>query len=298
MTLSFEERAQRAWEDLSISDNFIFLRVMQNRDLCKRLIERILHIRIRELAYPHMEKTIDLRLDSKSVRLDVYVEDEQGTVYNIEMQTTKGRDGELTKRTRYYQAMIDMDLLGKNFYYDHLRQTYIIFVCTFDLFGLEQRIYTFRNMCAELPDLALGDGATKIFLNAKGLRGAVDEDIEHFLKYVNGVRTGGTFIEELEKEVERVKYQKETRRSFMTLYMEYQRHRLDGLEEGRRAGMEQGRREGMEKGRREGMEKGRREGVLDMARSLLTLNVPLDVIEKSSGMTRAEILALQQTSAE
>ena len=110
----------------------------------------------------------------------------------------------------------------------------------------------------------------------------MDEDIEHFLKYVNGVRTGGTFVEELEKEVERVKYQKETRRSFMTLYMEYQRHRLDGLEEGRRAGMEQG----------------RREGVLDMARSLLTLNVPLDVIEKSSGMTRAEILALQQTSAE
>ena len=65
MTLSFEERAQRAWEDLSISDNFIFLRVMQNKDLCKRLIERILHIKIRDLSYPHTEKTIDLRLDSK-----------------------------------------------------------------------------------------------------------------------------------------------------------------------------------------------------------------------------------------
>ena len=45
-------------------------------------------------------------------------------------------------------------------------------------------------------------------------------------------------------------------------------------------------------GRAEGRAEGHREGMLDMARSLLKLNVPLEVIEKSSGLTRAEILAL------
>ena len=35
-----------------------------------------------------------------------------------------------------------------------------------------------------------------------------------------------------------------------------------------------------------------------MARSLLALNVLIDVIEQSSGMTRAEILALQETAPE
>ena len=260
------------------------------KDLCKRLIERILHIKIRDLSYPHTEKTIDLRLDSKAVRLDVYVEDEAGTVYNIEMQTAKGADGALAKRTRYYQAMIDLDLIGKGVYYDQLRQTYIIFVCTFDLFGLEQRIYTFRNTCVELPALELGDGATKIFLNAKGLKGAVDADLEGFLRYVNGKVVQGQFAEALAKEVERVKIQKEARREYMTLYMQYQQYHRDGLEAGRR----EGRREGLREGRREG----RREGVLDMARSLLALNVPIDVIEQSSGMTRAEILALQETAPE
>ena len=252
------------------------------KDLCKRLIERILHIKIRDLSYPHTEKTIDLRLDSKAVRLDVYVEDEAGTVYNIEMQTAKGADGALAKRTRYYQAMIDLDLIGKGVYYDQLRQTYIIFVCTFDLFGLEQRIYTFRNTCVELPALELGDGATKIFLNAKGLKGAVDADLEGFLRYVNGKVVQGQFAEALAKEVERVKIQKEARREYMTLYMQYQQYHRDGLEAGRR----------------EGLREGRREGVLDMARSLLALNVPIDVIEQSSGMTRAEILALQETAPE
>lgn len=281
MAQNTEERALRAWEELSISDNFIFQRVMQNKNLCKRLIERILHIKIRELDYPHTEKSIDLRLDSKSVRLDVYVEDESGTIYNIEMQTTKGHGDELVKRTRYYQGMIDMDLLGKGVYYDQLRQTYIIFICTFDPFGMDERIYTFRNACLEIPHLLLGDGAAKIFLNAKGLKGVVDADIENFLHYVDGREAAGGFTETLAKEVERVKHQDETRREYMTLYMEYQKHHQEGVKEG------------LQRGRREG----RREGLIAMARSLLALNVPLDVIEKSSGMTREEILTLQTPAA-
>ena len=126
--------------------------------------------------------------------------------------------------------------------------------------------------------MELGDGATKIFLNAKGLKGAVDADLEGFLRYVNGKVVQGQFAEALAKEVERVKIQKEARREYMTPYMQYQQYHRDGLEEGRR--------------------EGRREGILDMARSLLALNVPIDVIAQSSGMTRAEILALQETAPE
>ena len=48
----------------------------------------------------------------------------------------------------------------------------------------------------------------------------------------------------------------------------------------------------LEEGREVGRVEGHREGMIDMARSLLALNVPVEVIEKSSGLTRAEILAL------
>ena len=75
----------------------------------------------------------------------------------------------------------------------------------------------------------------------------------------------------------------------MTLYMEYQKYRRDGMEEGLREGLREGRREGLLEGRRR---------MLEMARSLLALNVPVEVIEKSSGMTREEILALQDVSVE
>ena len=46
----------------------------------------------------------------------------------------------------------------------------------------------------------------------------------------------------------------------------------------------------LEEGRLEGRAQGHREGMLDMARSLRKLNISLEVIEKSSGLTRAEIL--------
>lgn len=58
---------------------------MQNKRLCQHLIEKILQIKIVEITYPDTEKSLDVRWDSKSVRLDVYVKDETGRVYDIEM---------------------------------------------------------------------------------------------------------------------------------------------------------------------------------------------------------------------
>ena len=49
-----------------------------------------------------------MRIDSKSVRLNVYVDDADGTVYNLEMQTVKDME-ELVRRIRYYHSLIDID---------------------------------------------------------------------------------------------------------------------------------------------------------------------------------------------
>mgnify|MGYP000950953753 CR=1 FL=1 len=277
MEKEWEAEALEAWKRLSIQDNFIFQRVMQNVKLCKWLLERILKIKIREIRYPDTEKSISIRLDSKAIRLDVYVEDEIGTVYNIEMQTTKGHDGELARRTRYYQGMIDMDLLRKGVYYDDLRQTYIIFICTFDLFGMDERIYTFRNQCMEQPELELGDGTTKIFLNAKGLKGRVDEDLEDFLQYVDGKPARSRFTQEMAQEVESVKRQDEMRREFVTLYMEYQKQRREGAAEG------------FERGRREGRIEGRMIGTMRTALKFMNAGTPLKTAAKIADVSEEEL---------
>ncbi|WP_294147113.1 Rpn family recombination-promoting nuclease/putative transposase [uncultured Selenomonas sp.] len=219
----------KTWDELTIRDNFLFLKVMQNRRICKRLIEKILGIRIRRISYPVTEKAIDIRYDSKSVRLDVFVEDDKGTLYDIEMQTTDGdTPDELPKRARYYQAMMDMDVLNKGEFYTKLRTSFVIFICTFDPFGAGQSFYTFEETCKENPTLTMGDETTKIFLNSQGNRDGLDPDIVAFLDYVNGLVAKGRFAKDIEKEVRKVKEHKETRWEYMTLMMEMKKQRSEG----------------------------------------------------------------------
>ena len=70
-------------------------------------------------------KVIDLLLESKNIRLDIYVKDENNTVYNVEMQ--RGKHKSLPKRLRYYQGNIDLDLISKGENYRKLAKRYIIF---------------------------------------------------------------------------------------------------------------------------------------------------------------------------
>ena len=230
----------KQWEELTIQDNFLFQKVMQNRRICKHLIEKILGIRIEKITFPESEKSVENRYDSKSIRLDVYVHDENGRVYDIEMQCTNGSEGELPKRTRYYQAMIDMDELKKGQYYTELKESFIIFICTFDPFGENLPMYTFRHRCIEKEGLELGDLATKIFLNAKGKSDTIDPDIAAFLRYVDGKAAEGAFTEAISQEVARIKEHAETRQEYMTLMMALQESKREGHAEGVKEGIEIG----------------------------------------------------------
>ena len=138
-----DTRKRKKFEELTIADDFMLAKVMLNKELCRQFLEMILSIRIREITYLQEQKNIDNDYDAKSVRLDVYVDDEKGTVYDIEMQV--GRKGNLPKRSRYYQGAIDMGLLEKGKDYARLPESYIIFICTFDPFGTGQNLYTFFN---------------------------------------------------------------------------------------------------------------------------------------------------------
>ena len=58
----------KIWENLTIADNFIFQKVMRKKRLCKRFIEKILHIKIRKIMFPETEKGIK-RADKDDISL-------------------------------------------------------------------------------------------------------------------------------------------------------------------------------------------------------------------------------------
>lgn len=221
------------WESLDISNDFLFGKVMQNPDLCKELLQRILpDLNIERIEYPELQKSIKEGAESRGIKLDVYIKDDKNIVYNIEMQASGSK--ELPKRSRYYQGMVDLQLLeAGDKSYMKLNKTYIIFICTFDLYGKGRHIYTFENICKEDNSLSMGDEATKIFLNSDSDMDDVGKELRAFLDYVKGIKvTNDDFIDRLEEAVKRAKANKKWRRDYMTMEMLERVKFEEGLDEG------------------------------------------------------------------
>lgn len=220
----------KRFEELEFKDDFMFGVIMRNPKYCKPFLETILGIKISHIEYPKSQETIDLSSDAKSVRLDIYVEDGKGTVYNIEMQTT-GNKG-LPKRMRYYQGMIDLNILEKGSSYKNLKKSFVIFVCTFDLFGKGFHVYTFENRCVQDLELPLGDDTTKIILNTKGTKDDVSQEMKRLLNFIDGQKPEDDFTRELAEAVQSARDNEKWRLDYMTLQMSYQEKFEQGVEQG------------------------------------------------------------------
>ena len=223
----------KAYEELELKDDFMFSVIMRDPKYVKPFLETILRIKIAKIEYPEVQKNIDIAAGAKGIRLDVYVEDEKHTVFNLEMQTTTARN--LPKRMRYYQGMIDLNILEKGDDYNHLKKSYVIF--TFDPFGLGRHIYTFENRCSEDTALTLNDGTVKIILNTKGTLDDVSPEMKRLLDYVDGKGVSDTFTRDLEEAVQSARQNEKWRLDYMTLQQEYrerfQEGKVEGIKEGK-----------------------------------------------------------------
>ena len=223
------------YEQLTFTDDFMFCKVLtKNPELCHELLELIIGRKVGQFTRLDKQQPIELTADGKGVRFDVYSEDDTGTVYDCEMQATK--NGNLAKRSRYYQGMIDLNLIERSADYRQLKKSYVIFICPFDAFGEGLHKYTFENLCKERPQIGLGDEATKIFLCAGGDADDVSDDMKDFLDWLTGKEGRSKLVQNLNNAVRKVKDRKEWRTEYMTLLMRDQEMMQKGREEGREQG--------------------------------------------------------------
>ena len=268
---SGKHSAIKPWEDLTIADDYMFKLVMRHPNICKRLIEKILNIKIKHIDYLDDEKSLKFRYSGKGIRLDVYVEGDD-TIYDIEMQVRDYGDTEIAYRTRYYQSMIDVEALAAGTDYKKLKKSYIIFICPFALFGGHRHMYTFRNICLQDKTLELNDGTTKVFLCSDGQLDDVTPDIKAFLDYIKGLPTNDEFVNSIDHFIKEIKIKEEERVSYMTFAMKIQ--------------------EAHDEGRAEGRAEGTREMAINTAIDMLRDNEPIEKIIKYSRLTEEQIREL------
>jgi predicted transposase/invertase (TIGR01784 family) len=206
------------------------------------VLEIILGREIALSCMPQTEKEVRKLPDKRMARIDVWVKDEEDTVYDVESQGTNTYN--LPKRSRYYQGTIDAKLLDPgttNF--NKLNSIFIIMIMPFDLFGEDRYIYTFTMKSDENPEIELKDGATRIFLNTHGKnKDEVSPDLIELLSYIEYTNDLGDdeiqskYVRDLKRHVDSIKHDREVSVRYMQKWEEMAYEREEGREEGRREG--------------------------------------------------------------
>ena len=153
--------------ELNLTDKFLFDETTEDFAAYEALVSVLLENDVHFLTQPETEKEYRLSPELRQIRLDVIAMDENKELYYTEMQ--KLNTGNLIKRSRYYQAQIDVSLLPpgeRNF--NRLNNSCMILIAPFDLFGRKLYRYTFEGTCRECPDLKLNDGSKRVFINLHG----------------------------------------------------------------------------------------------------------------------------------
>ena len=289
--------SETKFEDLKISNDFMFKEVMKsNKGLCKRLVGSIMQQDIEDIVYIETEKTLQPYYDSRGIRLDVILADENHTRYNLEMQArnviSKAGVALLPKRTRYYQSVIDMDMLKKGENFDQLNPLVLIFICTFDFYKEGRYVYTFKSRCLENLELELANDVTVKLVNAKGKQGQVNDLLKNFLEYVMTNKPVDDFTKDVERQVCAVKNDKKAREEYMVLQAKIREHEIVAFEAGEAQGHAAGLAEGEAKGRADGLAEGEAKKSRETALEMLKDGEPLTKIMKYSKLAKEDILLL------
>ena len=278
---------------LPFTNDNIFMNVMRSPKICRALLELILPneeigaIRIRKSDNPLLDnseidekadesmsiktqKTLKLGADVHGVRFDAFVESSKLWA-DIEMQTSDG--SELDKRARYYHANIDLDFLEQGQPYENLKPSYVIFICTFDHFNMDEPVYFFRSWDVE-KSLPLKDLSYTIMLNTTCSPEKVPEALTPFYEYLNDPKKNQA--SELTRMIdERVRKfnSSEWRQKYMTFeyILNEQKRESEAI--------------GFEKGRSEGAALEKRE----IAKNFMQAGIPIEIIAENTGLSCEEI---------
>ncbi|MBP3475665.1 MAG: hypothetical protein J6K48_05030 [Lachnospiraceae bacterium] len=200
-------------EELNLVDKFLFDETMEDREAYQALISIVLENEIELLDKPQTEKELRVSPQLREIRLDVVSMD---------------------------QAQLDVSLLepgSSNF--NLLNDSCFILIAPFDIFGRNLYRYTFEGACRECPDLKLGDGAVRIFINTRGTnRGDFSQEFLDFMGYLTETTdaaadsTKSSRIKLIHNKVKKIRISEKIGVRYMQRWEELAYARQDGRTEG------------------------------------------------------------------
>lgn len=260
-----------------------FFNICMNGNIpCVQKITRII-LGNDDLQITKAETQREFRGIMRSLRLDVYAVDKDGTVYNIEIQVSN--EGAVPKRSRVHCSMLDVYHLDKGQKFTELPEVYVIFITKNDVLGYGQTMYTI-NRYIEGINQPFNDGQHIVYVNC-----SAENDGSEVWKLIHDMTCKDPDEMLVPELAERVKYfrPKKTRKG---------RNKMSSLSELFDEEREEGRAEGLAEGLAEGRAKCRAEAQREkegFVSNLIKAGVmTLDKVAEIFNMPLAEVQALAE----
>lgn len=155
--------AQECIRKFCLLDDTFMSKCFEDNIACVQLVLRIVMKRA-ELYVLDVQTQKEVKnLQGRSIRMDIWAADMEGTVYNIEVERNKKRA--IPKRARYNGSVVDANITVAGEHYEQLKKTCIIFITETDVLKGKKPIYHIRRTVKETKK-AFGDEAHIIYVNA------------------------------------------------------------------------------------------------------------------------------------
>lgn len=211
-----ERVAQEKWERAGLANDFVFNKVMLDKEITLETLRRILpNLHIRRIKNISSQQEFISSHNAKGVRLDIYAEDTQNNHFDIEMQIINNHN--LPERIRFYHSNLAMNCYEKGQNYIAADNSYVIFLCCFDPFGFGKQQYKIKRLICEHEDYPYNDGEYTYAFDITSLRKEVNPKLQRFFNVIMNrkVVADDNFIVQLKQRITFVKQNREWRREFM-----------------------------------------------------------------------------------
>lgn len=155
------EEFGRRVQHLTLMDNVFMNLCLNNNIPCVQAIVRIILGR-KDLRVIKTQTQKNFQGFERSLTIDVYAEDDEGTIYNIEIQKTN--EGASPRRARFHGSMLDVHNLNKGQKFTELPECYIIFITLNDVLGFGDAVYRIERYI-EGKNERFDDGLHIIYVN-------------------------------------------------------------------------------------------------------------------------------------
>ncbi|WP_338144973.1 PD-(D/E)XK nuclease family transposase [Ligilactobacillus agilis] len=136
-------------------------------------------------------------------RFDVYAEDDQGIIYDFEMQNEDQHD--LAERILIYQGNLSRQALYAGQPFKKRKRTVVFFICDHDPYGLGWPSYALKVKLVGCPNFSVDNKETNVIVNLKTDVSQLTQAQREMVAYFNDGIVSGAFSQKLAAAVAAVK---------------------------------------------------------------------------------------------